>query len=150
MTLNLPRDNKSSCECEVMLASGQSLPQGSSLSQVHVNMQALTGIRPCTETKLTPGAISCPGDHVNRPSMSWGDFLMLGIRVCATDQGRFFTSKNPEQAPNFEVLLQNRILFDNLISNTPTQMSKIPVAFIFCFLQPDVFIFVLQSVSSFL
>ena len=51
-----------------------------------------------------------------------GDFLMSGIRVCATDQGRFFTSKNPEQAPNFwsftpeqallfEVLLQNRILF---------------------------------------
>ena len=30
-----------------------------------------------------------------------GDFFMSGIRVCATDQGRFFTSKNPEQAPNF-------------------------------------------------
>ena len=28
---------------------------------------------------------------------------MLGIRVCATDQGRFFTSKDPEQAPNFEI-----------------------------------------------
>ena len=27
-----------------------------------------------------------------------GDFLISGIRVCATDQGRFFTSKNPEQA----------------------------------------------------
>ena len=56
------------------------------------------------------------------------DFLMSGIRVCATDQGRFFTSKNPEQAPNFEVLLQNRpyllkvysrtgSFFDNLVSN---------------------------------
>ena len=33
------------------------------------------------------------------------DFLMLGIRVCATDQGRFLISKNPEQAPVFEVLL---------------------------------------------
>ena len=41
-------------------------------------------------------------------------------------------------------------LFDNLVSNTPAQMSKIPVAFLICFLQPDVFIFVLQSVSSFL
>ena len=49
MTLNLPRDNevdlvatlpwdnKSSCEREVTLAAGQSLPQGSSLSWVHVN-----------------------------------------------------------------------------------------------------------------
>ena len=58
-----------------------------------------------------------------------GNFLMSGIRVCATDQGRFFTAKNPEQAPNFEVLLQNRpyflkfysrtgSFFDNLVSNT--------------------------------
>ena len=64
-----------------------------------------------------------------------GNFLMLGIRVCATDQGRFFTSKNPEQAPNFEVLLQNRphflefysrtgSFFDNLVSNAPAQMLK--------------------------
>ena len=37
MTLNLPRDNKSSCEREVTLAPGQSLPRGSSLSRVHVN-----------------------------------------------------------------------------------------------------------------
>ena len=36
------------------------------------------------------------------------DFLMSGIRVCATNQGLFFTSKNPELAPNFEVFLQNR------------------------------------------
>ena len=40
-----------------------------------------------------------------------GDSPMSGIWVCATDRGRFFTSKNPEQAPIFEVLLQNRILF---------------------------------------
>ena len=33
----LPRDNESSCEREVTLAPGQSLPQGSSLSRVHVN-----------------------------------------------------------------------------------------------------------------
>ena len=37
MTMNLPRDNKSSCEREVTLAPGQSLPWGSSLSRVHVN-----------------------------------------------------------------------------------------------------------------
>ena len=37
MTMNLPRDNKSSCEREVTLAPGQSLPRGSSLSRVHVN-----------------------------------------------------------------------------------------------------------------
>ena len=36
-----------------------------------------------------------------------GNFLMSGIGVCATDQGRFFTSKNPEQVLNFEVLLQS-------------------------------------------
>ena len=40
-----------------------------------------------------------------------GDFRMSGIRVCATGQGRFFTSKNPEQALLFEALLQNKILF---------------------------------------
>ena len=33
----LPRDNESSCEREVTLAPGQSLPRGSSLSRVHVN-----------------------------------------------------------------------------------------------------------------
>ena len=37
MKLMLPRENKSSCEHEVMLAPGQSLPRGSSLSWVHVN-----------------------------------------------------------------------------------------------------------------
>ena len=32
-----------------------------------------------------------------RPLNPGGEnFLMSGIRVCATDQGRFFTSKNPE------------------------------------------------------
>ena len=52
---------------------------------------------------------------------------MSGIQVCAIDQGRFFTFKNPEQAPNFEVLLLNRpyllkfysrtgSFFDNLVS----------------------------------
>ena len=99
---------------------------------------------------------------------------MSGIRVCATNQGRFFTSKNREHAPNFEVLLLNRpyflrfysrtgSFFDNLVSDSPAQMSKIPVAFsfyqlfcfvLFCFV---LFCFVLfcsiileQSVSSFL
>ena len=47
-----------------------------------------------------------------------GDFLMSGIQVCATDQGQFFTSKNPEQAPNFEVLLQNRPCFLKFYSRT--------------------------------
>ena len=53
---------------------------------------------------------------------------MSGIRACATDQGRSFTSKNLEQAQNFEVLLQKRpyllkfysrtgSFFDNLVSN---------------------------------
>ena len=37
----------------------------------------------------------------DRKKIGGGNFLMSGIRVCATDQGRFFTSKNPEQAPNF-------------------------------------------------
>ena len=62
---------------------------------------------------------------------------MLGIRVCATDQGRFFTSKNPEQAPNFEVLLQNRFTpeqdpFLTIWSQMPSSNVKIPVAFSFC------------------
>ena len=90
-----------------------------------------------------------------------GNFLMSGIQVCATDQGRFFTSKNPEQAPNFgiftpeqalpfEVLLQNKILFWQSGVQCLAQMSKILISFVFCFLQPDIFIFVLQSISSFL
>ena len=61
-----------------------------------------------------------------------GDFLMSGIRVCATDQDRFFTSKNPEQAPNFEVLLayflkfysRTGSFFDNLVSNALAQSQK--------------------------
>ena len=40
--VDMPRDNKSSCEREVALAPGQSLPQGSSLSRVHVNMPFMT------------------------------------------------------------------------------------------------------------
>ena len=47
-----------------------------------------------------------------------GNFHMSDIRVCATDQGRFFTFKNPEQAPNFEVLLQNRPYFLKVYSRT--------------------------------
>ena len=87
-----------------------------------------------------------------------GEFLMSGIRVCATDQGRFFTSKNPEQAPKFEVLLQNRPYllkvysrtgsFLTIWSQTPGSNVKIPVAFSFCFLQPDVFTFVLLYLSK--
>ena len=87
-----------------------------------------------------------------------GDFLMSGTRVCATDQGRFFTSKNPEQAPNFEVLLQNRPYFwrftpeqdpfFTIWSQMPGSNVKIPVAFNFCFLQPDVFTFVLLYMSK--
>ena len=42
----------------------------------------------------------------NRRTGGRGDFLMSGIRVCATDQGRLLISKNPEQAPISEVLLQ--------------------------------------------
>ena len=37
-----------------------------------------------------------------------GDFPMSGIQVCATDQGQYFTSKNPEQEPNFEPFFLNR------------------------------------------
>ena len=64
-----------------------------------------------------------------------------------------------QKTPNVEVLLQNRpyfltfysrtgSFFDDLVSNAPAQMSKIPVAFGFCFLQPDVFIFVLLYLSK--
>ena len=78
---------------------------------------------------------------------------MSGIWVCATGQGRFFTSKNPEQAPNFEVLLQNKpyllefysrtgSFFDNLVSNAWLKCQN-PSCFQLCFLQPDVFTSVL-------
>ena len=33
---------------------------------------------------------------------SRGDFLISDVRACATNQGRISTSKNPEQASNFE------------------------------------------------
>ena len=39
MTINLPRgNNKLSCEWKATIAVGQSLPRGSSLPQVHVNV----------------------------------------------------------------------------------------------------------------
>ena len=46
--------------------------------------------------------------------------LMDLIRVCATDLGQFFTSKNLQQTSNFEVLLQIRTgsFLDNIIVNT--------------------------------
>ena len=69
-------------------------------------------------------------------AMRGGDFPMSGIWVCTTDQGRIFTSKNPEQAPNvgpspeqaliFKVSLQNRIVFWTIWSQTP----RIPVTFL--------------------
>ena len=82
---------------------------------------------------------------------------MSGIRVCATDQGRFFTSKNPEQAPNFEVLLQNRPyllsftpeqdLFLTIWSQTPGSNVKIPVAsaFVSCSLMSFAFVLLYLS-----
>ena len=45
MTMNLPRDNKSSCEREATLVLGQSLPQGSSLSRVHVNRPLISSFQ---------------------------------------------------------------------------------------------------------
>ena len=50
----LPRDNKSSCEHEVTLAPGQSLPRGGSLSRVHVN-------RPLGPVHMIPGQLTDPG-----------------------------------------------------------------------------------------
>ena len=44
--------------------------------------------------------------------------MMLAIRVWATDQGSFFTFKNPEQAPSFEGLVQNRPYFLKFYSRT--------------------------------
>ena len=37
-----------------------------------------------------------------------GDFLMSSIWVCATDQGRCFTSETPENAPTFKLFSSNR------------------------------------------
>ena len=84
-------------------------------------MWTITGVRPCTKAKLTPGN-ELSRDHVNRG-------LMSGIRVCATDQGRFFISKNPEQAPNFEGLLQNRpdiLKFYSRMGSLLTSWSQMP------------------------
>ena len=71
---------------------------------------------------------------------------------------RFFTSKNAEQAPNFEVLLQNRpqilkfysrtgSFSDNLVSNAQAQMSEIPDAFLKVI--GPIPIFFLKSMPSF-
>ena len=61
----LPRDNESSCEREVTLASGQSLPRGSSLSRVHVN-------RPLVQAK---------GGAKLRPHTGEGNSLTFGTGV---------------------------------------------------------------------
>ena len=122
----------------------------------------------CSTLKLGVSGVEIDYEHIRfagpRPfgnfcfSSRGGNFLMSGIRVCATDQGRFFTSKNPEQVPNFEVLLQNRPYFlkfysrtgpfFTIWSQTPGSNVKIPVAFSFCFLQPDVFTSVLLYLSK--
>ena len=60
--MKLTRDNKSPCEREVMLAPGQSLPRGSSLSRVHV--------RACSHE---PGTVNYPGASVT--SRSHDDLL---------------------------------------------------------------------------
>ena len=38
---------------------------------------------------------------------------MSGIRVCATDQGRFFTSENQEQAPVLNFISRTGPDFDS-------------------------------------
>ena len=62
-------------------------------------------------------------DRVYRKSREGGggggeNSLMSGIRVCATDnQGQFFTSKNPEQVPNFKLFPEQALMFENLLWN---------------------------------
>ena len=80
---------------------------------------------------------SCDSSNATTPIFPWGggggggDLLMLGIRVCATDQGRFFTSNNPEQALLFEVLF--RIFFWQSGLKRPGSNVKNPS----CFPQSD-------------
>ena len=54
----------------------------------------------CNYIRITPG-FSCT--TIVEGSDLGGGFLISGIWVFATYQGRSFTSKNPEQAPNFEL-----------------------------------------------
>ena len=85
-----------------------------------------------------------------------GNFFMSGIWVCATDQGLFFTSKSPEQiltfysrtGPTFLSSTPKQDPFLTIWSQTPSSNVKIPVAFSLCFLQPDVFTFVLLYLSK--
>ena len=53
--------------------------------------------------------INLTTDHwlVNVFSQRWGDSLTSGISVCATDQGRFFTSKNYRTGPDIGTFFQN-------------------------------------------
>ena len=61
---------------------------------------------------------------------------MSGIRVCATDQGRLVTSKNSEQALNFELFSRTGPDFESVTPEQDpfltiwSQMSKMPVAFL--------------------
>ena len=57
-----------------------------------------------------------------------GDLLTVGytgIRVCATDQGRYFTSKIQNRPRIFEVFSRTKSFFDNLVLNV-----KMSVAFL--------------------
>ena len=42
---------------------------------------------------------------------------MSGILVCATNQARFFISKNPEQALNFELFSGKALIFKVSLQN---------------------------------
>ena len=60
--------------------------------------------RASVDTKVEASSCDCSVVLVHFNTISSfppeGNFPMSGIWVCATDQGRFFTSENPEQAPD--------------------------------------------------
>ena len=77
MTMNLPQDNKSSCEREVTLALGQSLPRGSSLSRVHVNRPLVWWINHLSQNSTQPIILPSPNKIITTDSSDfrWGIWL---------------------------------------------------------------------------
>ena len=69
--MKLTRDNKSSCEREVTLAPGESLPRGSSLSRVHVNRPLLVRSPLLRTTHLLVRTVF--GDS---PGIAWSESMV--------------------------------------------------------------------------
>ena len=119
--------------------------------------QKRTGRKTISRSKKLLGVTRTTRILLYMPILKWylspqgGELPNVGYTGMCHQPGSIFHLQKSRTGPKFlKFYSRTGSFLDNLVSNPPAQMSKIPVAFVICFLQPDVFIFVLQSVLSFL